>query len=72
MIAVTAFTSMAGVAGAAPEPPAPAPAAAFTVILGGAQAGTMTVRVTCAAAYRIHFEYNDRGRGPRLDSTIRL
>ena len=62
----------AAAAGAAPKPPAPAPAAAFTVILGGAHAGIMTVQATGSSAYRVHFEYTDRGRGPRLDSTIRL
>ncbi|MBZ5588381.1 MAG: amidohydrolase family protein, partial [Acidobacteriia bacterium] len=37
-----------------------------------AQAGTMTVQATGTSAYRVHFEYNDRGRGPRFDSTIAL
>lgn len=71
-IAATALALLAVPVAAAPEPPAPPPPAAFAVILGGAQAGTMTVRATGASAYRVHFEYNDRGRGPRLDSTIRL
>ena len=71
-IAAAALTLLAAAAGAASEPPAPAPAAAFAVILGGAQAGAMTVQATGASEYRVHFEYNDRGRGPRLDSTIRL
>jgi Amidohydrolase family len=71
-IAVAALAALAAAAGAAPEPPATAPAAAFTVILGGAHAGTMTVQATGTTAYRIRFEYNDRGRGPRLDSTVRL
>jgi cytosine/adenosine deaminase-related metal-dependent hydrolase len=72
LLPAAALTLMAAIAGATPEPPAPAPASAFTVILGGSQAGTMTVQATGTGAYRVHFEYNDRGRGPRLDSTIRL
>lgn len=72
LISAAALTLAAVAAGAAPEPPAAAPGAAFTVILGGAHAGTMTVQATGAAAYRVRFEYTDRGRGPRLDSTIRL
>lgn len=71
-IPAAALTLLAATAGAAPARPASAPAAAFTVILGGAHAGTMTVQATGNGAYRVHFEYNDRGRGPRLDSTIRL
>ncbi len=57
---------------ALPGPTTPLPPTTFAVILGGAQAGTMTVQATGTGAYRVHFEYNDRGRGPRLDSTIRL
>ncbi len=72
LVPAAALTLVAAAAGAAPEPPAPAPATAFTVILGGAHAGTMTVQAPGAAAYRVHFEYTDRGRGPRLDSTVRL
>jgi cytosine/adenosine deaminase-related metal-dependent hydrolase len=72
MIAATVLTLCWTAAGATPEPPAPPPPATFAVLLGGAQAGTMTVQATQASAYRVQFEYNDRGRGPRLDSTIRL
>jgi cytosine/adenosine deaminase-related metal-dependent hydrolase len=72
MIAAAALTLLGAAAGAAPEPPAPPPPATFAVILGGTQAGIITVQATEASAYRIHFEYNDRGRGPRLDSTILL
>ena len=72
MIAATAFTLMAANAGAAPAPPASGPVTTFAVVLGGAQAGTMSVRATGTTAYRVHFEYNDRGRGPQLDSTILL
>ncbi|HQT94326.1 MAG: hypothetical protein B7Z61_08125 [Acidobacteria bacterium 37-71-11] len=71
-VAMAVLALFATTAGAVPVPPAPAPAAAFTVILGGAHAGTMTVQATGTGAYRVHFEYNDRGRGPRLDSTVRL
>ncbi len=70
-VAMAALNLLAATAGAASEPPAPAPTT-FAVILGGARAGTMTVQATATAAYRVHFEYTDRGRGPRLDSTIRL
>ena len=66
------FTALAVTAGAAPEPSAPRPPTEFAVILGGRQAGTMTVRATDASTYSVAFQYNDRGRGPRLDSTSRL
>jgi cytosine/adenosine deaminase-related metal-dependent hydrolase len=61
----------AGAAATPPAPPAP-PATTFAVILGGRQAGTMTVETSDPATYRVTFEYNDRGRGPKLESTIRL
>ena len=51
---------------------APAPATVYTVILGGAHAGTMSVQPAGDAGYRVHFDYTDRGRGPKLDSTITL
>ena len=72
MIAAAALTLARVTAAAGPLAAAPPPPTAFAVILGGAQAGTMTVQATDASTYRVHFEYNDRGRGPRLDSTIRL
>ncbi|MFI5165930.1 MAG: amidohydrolase family protein [Thermoanaerobaculales bacterium] len=72
ILPAVALALLAATAVAASEPPAPPPPTAFSVILGGAQAGTMTVQPTGASAYRVTFEYNDRGRGPRLDSTIRL
>jgi cytosine/adenosine deaminase-related metal-dependent hydrolase len=50
----------------------PPPSTAFVVILGGHQAGTMTVQAAAPSTYRVTFEYTDRGRGPQLDSTIRL
>jgi hypothetical protein len=72
MIPTAALSLLAVTTSAAPGPNAPPPPTEFAVILGGARAGTMTVQATRASAYRVTFEYNDRGRGPRLDSTIRL
>ena len=72
MIPAGALSLLAAIAGAAPGPSLPPSPTAFAVILGGAQAGTMTVQATEVSAYRVHFEYSDRGRGPRLDAMIRL
>lgn len=72
MIPAATLALLGATAVAALELPAPPPPTEFAVILGGAQAGTMAVQATGASAYRVTFEYNDRGRGPRLDSTIRL
>jgi cytosine/adenosine deaminase-related metal-dependent hydrolase len=72
IISAAALTLQAPTTGAAPDSPVPPPPTAFVVILGGHQAGTMTVQPTAPSTYRVTFEYTDRGRGPQLDSTIRL
>jgi imidazolonepropionase-like amidohydrolase len=72
MIPAAALTVVGVTAGAAAEPSTPPAPTTFAVILGGRQAGTMAVQATEPSGYRVTFEYNDRGRGPRLDSTIRL
>jgi cytosine/adenosine deaminase-related metal-dependent hydrolase len=63
--------ALAGAAATA-EPPAQVATAHYTVLLNGTRAGTMTVRAEGTSNYAIHFEYTDRGRGPRLDATIAL
>ncbi len=60
------------VAAALARPGSVLPASEYVVVLGGAQAGTMTVELTAPSAYHVVFQYKDRGCGPRLDSTIRL
>jgi len=72
ILAAAALSLLAVTAGAAPGPDASAPTTDFAVLLAGAPAGTMTVQATGASEYHVTFEYNDRGRGPRLDSIIRL
>jgi cytosine/adenosine deaminase-related metal-dependent hydrolase len=72
VIHAAALTLLGVTAGAVQEPPTPQPPTTFAVILGGHQAGTMTVQATAPSTYRVTFEYTDRGRGPQLDSTIRL
>ncbi len=44
----------------------------YTVILVGNVAGEMRVDKVDDKNVRIHFEYTDRGRGPAIDSVIRL
>jgi Phage integrase family len=41
-------------------------AADYTVLMAGRLSGTQTVRRTADGEYRVVFEFNDRGRGPRL------
>ena len=72
IIPAVALAFLAVTASAALEPSAPPSLATLVVILGGRQAGTMTVQATAPSRYIVHFEYNDRGRGPQLDSTIQL
>src|SRR5688572_67180 len=42
----------------------------YAVVLMGKSAGYQSVEGVEGAPLKIHFEYNDRGRGPKLDSTI--
>src|SRR5215470_373823 len=44
----------------------------YTVILAGNNAGFQTSAVTPDGAHIYHFEFNDRGRGPSVDSRIIL
>ncbi len=49
-----------------------APAPRSTVLIMGNVAGFQTVAVEADGALRVAFEFNDRGRGPKLDSRIVL
>ncbi|HZE88179.1 MAG TPA: hypothetical protein VE404_01460, partial [Verrucomicrobiae bacterium] len=44
----------------------------FTVLSGGNPAGRLETRTDSDGARISHFEYNDRGRGPSIDESIRL
>lgn len=44
----------------------------YTVILSGNKAGSEVVQATGKNSYHITFEFNDRGRGPKLDTQISL
>ena len=49
-----------------------APTTRYTVLMMGQPAGVQTSTVTSARERQIFFEYNDRGRGPRMSSRIAL
>ena len=58
-------------AGAAAGTDAPAGAGRrYAVILAGNRAGDQVVRALPSGGWDVHFEYNDRGRGPKLDERI--
>jgi len=44
----------------------------YTIILGGNVAGSQSVETVGKDHYRVHYEFNDRGRGPKIDGTYRL
>ncbi|MBM0107237.1 hypothetical protein JM946_21075 [Steroidobacter sp. S1-65] len=44
----------------------------YTVILGGNKAGIQTSSVTPDGVREINFEFNDRGRGPKLTARIKV
>lgn len=50
------------------SPPAPD---RYTMLLAGNEAGHMTV-LARDGVRSVHFEFNDRGRGPKIDATYRL
>src|SRR5688572_22391608 len=44
----------------------------YTVLIAGNQSGFQTTTLGANGTRESHFEYNDRGRGPKLTSKIRL
>lgn len=50
----------------------PASSVRHTVILGGNRAGVQTATVSADGTRHINFEFNDRGRGPKVASRIKL
>ncbi|HEX7114691.1 MAG TPA: amidohydrolase family protein [Steroidobacter sp.] len=44
----------------------------YAVLIMGNPAGVQTTRVGPDGAHEVTFEYNDRGRGPKLHATLRL
>src|SRR5690242_5360081 len=44
----------------------------YTIILSGNKAGFQTTTATGERSLQVHYEFNDRGRGPRIDQTITL
>lgn len=50
----------------------PAAEVRSTFLLAGKTAGYQIVSTDSSGALRTHFEYNDRGRGPKLDTLMRL
>jgi len=60
-----------GVAPAAVPPAGTAPRR-YTVLLAGNRAGVETVEEKAKGERQIHFEFNDRGRGPGIDERISL
>ena len=58
-------------AGAAAGSDAPAVAGIrYTVFLAGNRAGEQVVRPVGTGGWDVHFEFNDRGRGPKVDERI--
>src|SRR5688500_20373217 len=43
-----------------------------TVVLGGSRAGVQTATVGADGVREVTFEFNDRGRGPKLTARIKL
>ncbi|HET9793722.1 MAG TPA: amidohydrolase family protein [Thermoanaerobaculia bacterium] len=64
-VAIALMFAAAAAAGAA-EPDR------YTVLLSGNRAGEETVLRLPSGELRIHFEFNDRGRGPKIDERIDL
>lgn len=63
-------------AGCASAPPPPAAAAQgelrYTILLAGNRAGTATARAGDGGSWAFTWEFNDRGRGPKLSSQVVL
>src|SRR5882672_7636286 len=63
-------------AAAAPAPPVGSPGKAgtarYTILLMGKKAGFETSAVNADGSLRLYWEYNDRGRGPKVHETIVL
>jgi imidazolonepropionase-like amidohydrolase len=55
-----------GCARAAPAPTAPASGLRYTVLLASHRSGSCTVESPAPGDFRYTFEFNDRGRGPKL------
>lgn len=60
-----------GAAGAGAAPPKPG-VSRYTVLLAGNRAGEQVVRRLASGELEVHFEFNDRGRGPKTDERIAL
>ena len=46
--------------------------AAYTLLMSGNRAGVEVDRRTEDGGWLIHYEYNDRGRGPGIEETVRM
>ncbi|HET9766971.1 MAG TPA: amidohydrolase family protein, partial [Thermoanaerobaculia bacterium] len=66
LIAAAAIVTLAVAAPAAAKPQR------WTARMMGNEAGFLTVEREAGGAIRSHFEYNDRGRGPKVDSRLVL
>src|SRR5215211_1060833 len=53
-------------------PQAPADTVRYTVLMAGRPAGVQKSWTDADGVRRFFFEYNDRGRGPRLEERVRL
>lgn len=42
----------------------------YTILLGGNRAGEQTVLRSPSGEYVVHYEFNDRGRGPKIDERV--
>ncbi|HYY42762.1 MAG TPA: hypothetical protein VE775_08540, partial [Pyrinomonadaceae bacterium] len=68
-----AYLTLLAHASAQSQPPATTSAAnqtRYTVLMMGQPAGTQTATSTSAGERQVSFEFNDRGRGPKLTSRI--
>jgi len=63
---------LAALGAAAPLPAHAAEPERWSVRIMGNDAGFMTVEHAAGGVVRTHFEYNDRGRGPKVDSRLVL
>ncbi|HEU5217446.1 MAG TPA: hypothetical protein VFU23_02235, partial [Gemmatimonadales bacterium] len=53
-------------------PPAPADTLRYTMLLSGNRAGSMLVIREADGSARTRFEFNDRGRGPKTETLLRI
>jgi hypothetical protein len=71
-VAVLLLSSIQLFAQGAPPADANANDTRYVVLMSGNKAGFQTTTANPDGSYQVHYEFNDRGRGPKIDETIEL